>query len=219
MDESIRLHPVEEEGSVARSERMDAAANRARILATAERLFAERGVDQVNMADIAEEAEVGKGTLYRRFANKAELCLALMDTQLRAFQDQTLAQLRWQMLAGRPYLEQLREFLGELVLFVDRHIPLLCEVQRAGLLETNQANSRPHFWQYMTVRGLLNAAVQARELPPNLDTAYLADALLAPLMADIFRFQRERRGFPAERISAGLQSLVEGLRYASSASW
>lgn len=215
MDELIWLQPTEDPALTTRPERMDAATNRARILATAARLFAERGVAQVSMADIAEAAEVGKGTLYRRFANKAELCLALMDTQLRTFQDHILARLGQQIQTGRPYLSQLHDFLGELAAFIDTHIPLLCEVQRAGLLGSNLTSSRPHFWQYMTVQGLLNAARRAGELPPHLDTAYLADALLAPLMADIFRFQREGRGFSVDRIRAGLQSLVTGLSYAT----
>ena len=70
-----------------RTERSDAAANRKRILKVAEKLFAKRGVDNINMADIAKAAGVGQGTLYRRFANKSELSLALMDSQMADFQN------------------------------------------------------------------------------------------------------------------------------------
>src|SRR3712207_9477395 len=51
-------------------ERADAARNRLRVLAAAERLFAERGVGGVTMDDVAAAAGVGKGTLYRRFSVK-----------------------------------------------------------------------------------------------------------------------------------------------------
>ncbi|MFQ5400010.1 MAG: TetR/AcrR family transcriptional regulator [Anaerolineae bacterium] len=213
MNEAIPLGTVEE-GNQIRSERRDAAENRARILATAEQLFAERGVETVNMADIAQAAGVGKGTLYRNFANKAELCLALMDAHLAEFQNETLEQMRQMTMNGVPRLQQLGQFLDRLVYFTDTHLPLLCEVQREGLLQEHAAAElqRPHFWLHMTVSGLLQAADAGGELEPGVDISYTADALLAPLNSSIFRFQREVRGFSPARISAGLRRLVAGLR-------
>lgn len=198
--------PINEE----KGERADAAANRVLILETAERLFAQRGVAAVNMADIAQAAGVGKGTLYRRFANKAELCLALLDTQMRSFQDEIMARLRQMSLQNVPYLEQLGHFLEAFVLFADTHLPILCEVQREGMFG-EEVVDRPYIWRYLTVKGLLDAAARQGEISTELDTAYLADALLAPTQATLFHFQRDQRGFSLERISTGLRTLVEGL--------
>ncbi len=195
-----------------RAERRDAAANRRLILATAEALFAEYGVAAVNMADIAQAAGVGKGTLYRRFASKAELCLGLMDEQMANFQNLMLAEFRQMTHGSVPYMTQLEFFLDALVSFTEVHAPLLSEVQRAGLIQEPHHVELPHFWQYMTVNGLLQTAVQAGEIPQGLDVAYLADAILAPVTADIFQFQRQVRGFSVERISEGLRVLVSGLR-------
>lgn len=204
------IQAVEDDGRV---ERRDAAANRARIMATADALFAEKGVAQVNMADIALAAGVGKGTLYRRFANKGELCLALMDAQMVEFQDTMLMRMQQMTESGVPKIEQLAHFIDALVYFTDTHSPLLCEVQREGLLQglDNNRAQLPHFWQHMTVSGLLKSAVHAGEIQSDIDTDYIADALLAPLKVDIFRFQKEVRHFSLERISAGLQTLVIGL--------
>ena len=189
-------------------------ANRERILFVAEKLFTQQGVANVNMADIALEAKVGKGTLYRRFANKGELCLALLDTQMIDFQNNILERLRQMTAVNASSLEQLEHFLDALVHFTDAHSPLLCEVQREGLLAGLGNSQRPHFWQYMTVNGLLQTAVTRGELPPELDIDYLADAILAPLNTNIFRFQREGRGFSLKRMSAGLRALVRGLQCA-----
>lgn len=199
-----------------RAERRDAIENRERILATAESLFAEHGIANVNMADIAKAAGVGKGTLYRRFTNKGELCLALLDAQMRDFQDGILSRMQQLSADGAPKLQQLDQFIDALVYFTEMHSPLLCEVQREGppLSQFGAATARlqlPHFWQYMTISGLLKTAVSAGELSENIDIDYVADALLSPLKADIFYFQRTVRGFSLERISAGLRLIVVGL--------
>ena len=204
----IDLVTVEDDALAERHERADAAANRALILRTAERLFAERGVANVCMAEIAEAAGVGKGTLYRRFASKAELCLSLMDRQLGEFQAESLARFRRQTAAGVPYLTQLADFLDALVGFTDVHSPLLSEVERGGLLRTEQPLNLPHFWQFMTVSALLRSAARRGELVADLDLDYVGEALLAPLQIDIFRYQRDARGYTIERIGDGLRRLV-----------
>ncbi len=211
-DKEIPLDIVGESGAQ-KSERRDAAANRELILHTAETLFEKHGVNEVTMADIAQAASVGKGTLYRRFANKGELCLALMDTQMSDFQNGMLARMQQLSAQGVPKLEQLTQFLDALVYFTETHSPLLCVVQREGLLQgvDNETLQLPHFWQYMTISGLLKTAVSENELSPKVDTDYLSDALLASLKTDIFRYQREIRGFSLERISAGLRMLINGL--------
>jgi len=57
----------------------------------------------------------------------------------------------------------------------------------------------------------LGAAADNGEVSPELDVDYMTEALLAPLTADAFRFQRQVRGFSLERISAGLRQLVDAL--------
>lgn len=206
MHESIDLDLTDQMANDNRHERRDAAENRDRILRAARRLFAEQGVAAVNMSDIALAAEVGKGTLYRRFANKGELCYALMDEQLAEFQNSQIAQMQQMLANGAPFLEQLSDFLVALVSFTEDHVPLLCEVMQ--IAPDARTFELPHFWQYMTVHGLLESAAGAGELPTDLDIVFLADTLLAPLSADFYRFMRQVRGYPAERISLGLRELV-----------
>ena len=58
--------------------RRDAELNLARILVAAREVFAEFGYE-ASMEQIATRAEVGIGTLYRRFPNKADLLAAVVD--------------------------------------------------------------------------------------------------------------------------------------------
>lgn len=199
-----------------RTERSDAAANRRRILETAERLFAEQGVQTVNMADIAKAAKVGQGTLYRRFANKSELCLALLDTQMADFQNSVLLRLSEMMRAREPQLAQLTWFLDAMVYFHERHMPLICAAARD--LPVLQNNSRPAawVWEQLTVRGLLQGALRQgeirREIAMQLDVPVYADLLLAPLQPGAFELARNVDRYSLERISAGVRMLVELLK-------
>lgn len=69
-------------GAQARPLRVDAARNRARILAAAAEVFAERGLD-VTLDDIAAHAGLGVGTVYRRFADREALVEALFDERMQ----------------------------------------------------------------------------------------------------------------------------------------
>jgi AcrR family transcriptional regulator len=180
------------------------------LLETARELFAARGVAAVTMADIASDAGVGKGTLYRRFSNKGELCFALLDDDLQRFQNDVLLRLR-QMTAERvPFLRQLRFFLDDLVHFTADNQALLCEVARSGAAGGEDVEL-PHFWQQLTIRGLLQQAVGNQEVAPHLDIPCTAALLVAPLHATVLRTYRGGLGFSLEQISAGIGALVDGL--------
>jgi TetR/AcrR family fatty acid metabolism transcriptional regulator len=56
-----------------------------KMLEAAAHLFGRRRFHEVRMEDIAAEAEVGKGTLYRYFADKEELYLALLGREARNY--------------------------------------------------------------------------------------------------------------------------------------
>ena len=70
--------------------RADATANRQRILAAAERLFAEQG-PQVTMSDLAAAAGVGRGTLYRRYPDVAAVAIALLDGHEQRLQQELMS--------------------------------------------------------------------------------------------------------------------------------
>jgi AcrR family transcriptional regulator len=66
-----------------RPRRADAERNRRRLLEAAQKLFRERGLD-VGVAEIAEAAGVGRGTLFRNFASKEDLIAAIVAEQMHA---------------------------------------------------------------------------------------------------------------------------------------
>jgi AcrR family transcriptional regulator len=110
------------------AERVDAARNRAKILAAAEELIAERGIEQVSMDDVARRAQVGKGTLYRRFGDRANLALALLGEHEAELQEAIIRGAP-PLGPGAPPLERLHAF-GEAYLDVlELHAPLLAAAE------------------------------------------------------------------------------------------
>ena len=73
------------------AERSDAARNRERILAAADRVITRTGVDGLTMDEVAWEAGVGKGTLFRRFDSRAGLMAAILDRSEREWQESVLS--------------------------------------------------------------------------------------------------------------------------------
>lgn len=186
--------------------RADALKNRALLLEIAQRLFAEQGVENVSMTAIADAAGVGKGTLYRHFKSKSEICHALLDHETRDLQERSLRRLQN---FGDPH-DDLIWFLEQVALFVIRNAALLCvgatsrpdserEVPQLTL------NHPAHFWWRTTIRGLL------QRIQPSGDLDYAADVLYVMLDVHTLYFQRETLGYDTTRIINGLISTLNSL--------
>ncbi len=164
-------------GSGVIKERADAARNRLQILAAAERLFATRGVAGVTMDDVAAEAGVGKGTLYRRFGDKGGLAVALLDQRERELQQH--------MLSGSPPLGPGMPAAARLGAFVRAYLDLVAaQLDLVLLSETSTPGARlrtgaHRFWR-QHCRYLLGQAGAA-------DPELRADLLLAGLAAEQVR--------------------------------
>lgn len=159
------------------AERADAARNRARILTAAEALFAERGVEGVSMDDVAAAAGVGKGTLYRRFGDKAGMGIAVLDARERDLQE---AILRGPppLGPGAPPLERLRAFVDGYLDYLHRNLDLVV------MSETAAPGARFRSGVYGGWRRHLELllAETGRQHP-----GLLADYLLAGLAGDLHR--------------------------------
>lgn len=76
--ESAPEHEGAEEQAACRPLRADARRNRERVLRAATEVFAEHGAD-ASVAEIARQAGVGAGTLFRHFPTKHDLLLATLE--------------------------------------------------------------------------------------------------------------------------------------------
>ncbi|MCB0871269.1 MAG: TetR/AcrR family transcriptional regulator [Solirubrobacterales bacterium] len=69
--------------------RADAVRNREKVIAAAEAVFAEHGIE-AGIPEIAEKAGVGKGTVYRNFESKDELVAAILVRRMNRFDQDIL---------------------------------------------------------------------------------------------------------------------------------
>lgn len=185
------------------AERADAARNRQRILTAAERLFARDGVACTSMEAIAAEAGVGKGTVFRRFGDRASLALALLESCEREFQEGFIrgpAPLG----PGAPAPERLLAFGRALLQHVSTHADLLLAAQAAGA-----PGRRFDIGAYSAYR--VHVTILLRRADPLIDAEYAAEALLAPLNPEIVLHQLRARGMTLERIADGWEQVARGL--------
>jgi AcrR family transcriptional regulator len=159
-------------------ERADAARNRELIVKAARKMF--RRGRTLCMDALAEEAGVGKGTLYRRFPDRAALIHGLLDEDARALQAHALAGCGLGAGCGRA--EHAVALLGAIFDFVADHAPLLCEAQ-AGHRTEQRFDHPAMVWQRQMIAGLLRAAIRGREIAP-LDPGVTAELLLAAVDPD-----------------------------------
>ncbi len=181
--------------AAASTERADAARNRRKVLDAAERLFAERGVTNVSMDEIAEAARVGKGTLYRRFGDRSGLAMAVLDSHDRVLQHE--------LLRGAPPLGPGAPPRERLLAFTDAMID---HVERLGELLQAVGSARYRTSVYSAYH--LHVAVLLREARPECDAPVLADLVLAQLAPDLYRHLRTDRGLPTTQIAAAIHHVV-----------
>lgn len=176
-------------------ERADAARNRAAVLDAAARLFAEHGVAAVSMDQVAAAAGVGKGTLFRRFGDKAGLAVALLDARERALQEAILHGPP-PLGPGAPARERLIAFLGAYLDYLLEHLDLV------RMSETSTPGARYRIGSYRFWHR--HVAIQLADVP---DPEHAAHALLAALAAEHVSALLPELGEP--RLRAGLLRLAE----------
>lgn len=165
--------------------RADAQRNHERVLCTARRLFAERGAQHVSMDAIAAAAGVGKGTIFRAFGDRSNLMGAILGEDETLLQD-ALIRGPAPLGPGAPPLARIIAFGRAYMDFLEGHLDLLL----ASELGPGVRFAKGPFQLYRTHLTML-----AREAlgDADVDAAYTADVLLAPLAADFFAYQRRAR--------------------------
>jgi AcrR family transcriptional regulator len=184
--------------SAVETERADAARNRRRLLDAAQGLVAELGAGQVTMEAVAAAAQVGKGTVFRRFGDRVGLMVALLDLSERENQDAFMFGPP-PLGPGAPPAERLVAFGEQRLRFATEHRELLLAAEDCG---ARRYEHPARAVLVLHVSGLL------REAGVSGDVALLTETLLGYLDVALQQYLRESRGLSDGRIRAGWADLV-----------
>jgi AcrR family transcriptional regulator len=154
-----------------RKPRTDAQRNRERILEVAKEAFTRSGAN-ASLDDIAKQAGVGPGTLYRHFPTREELLKAVYRAELEklAAAEQKLAQ-------SMPPAAALRAWL---LLFVDAIAAkqLIAPALNTLLGDPKKVFEASYAKMHQAIRALVKRAVESGEIRSDLDPADLLWALV-----------------------------------------
>ncbi|MBY8886993.1 TetR/AcrR family transcriptional regulator [Streptomyces sp. PTM05] len=183
-----------------RKSRKDAVRNREAVLAAADALFARRESSaDITMADVASEAGVGKGTLFRAFGDRAGLLRALYEARLEP--------MRQAVEAGPPPLGPATPPQDRVTALLDAVLCFKLDNRRLALaLEESGSGSPYQAEHYEQWHGMLQAVLE--QIPGLTDGDFTAHALLAATRADLVEHLAGEERIPRERVRAQFANFV-----------
>ncbi|MEU5183477.1 TetR/AcrR family transcriptional regulator [Streptomyces longwoodensis] len=179
--------------------RADAARNRARLLDAAARLVAEHGAAGVTMEAVAAAANVGKGTVFRRFGDRTGLLTALLDHSEKKFQAAFLGGPP-PLGPGAPPVERLRAFGCAML----RRSAEQLDLQLAAEPSADRRFASPPL---RVLHG--HVALLLRQAVPDADTELVAHTLMGYLNPVLIHHLTRQCGMPLERLEDGWTDLVD----------
>ncbi|GII29373.1 TetR/AcrR family transcriptional regulator [Planotetraspora mira] len=179
--------------------RADAQRNREKILSTAVRVFAEQGLG-ANFDQIAKEAGVGAGTLYRNFPTRESLVEAAYRNELSRLCDAAP-----DLLMRMPPHEAIRAWMGR---FIDYATAKLGMADALRAVIDSGGNPYAHSREMMleSISSLLDAGIAAGTIRSDITPADMLASLTGIALASHKPEQREQ----AERL---LDLTMDGLRH------
>lgn len=194
-----RSERTERAAGAARTERADAQRNREAVLAAADTLFAaSSSPHSVSMDDIAAAAGVGKGTLFRRFGDRAGLIAAVITSRLEPLQ-RTVREV--QEATGSAPRQRVLDLLDTSLSFKIENRHLMAAAEDAGLSSPYQAQ---HYgWWHETLRAALD------RVPGVHDPDFTAHALLATIRADLVAHLIDEQKMSPQDLRSSLAAHVD----------
>jgi TetR/AcrR family fatty acid metabolism transcriptional regulator len=191
------------------ADRGDRSEKRERILAAAERVFAEHGFFHARVSEIAREAKVADGTIYLYFKNKDDLLISLFESRMEHVTDELAA-----AIAAAPPDPAAR--LGAFVVTYTRLVvgnPALAEVLTVELRQSSKfmkEYQNPRFGDFLKLlAGIVSEGQESGAFDSALPAPLCARAIFGMLdeLALAWLLSRGEK-FDMLRAASAIESLV-----------
>ena len=140
----------------------------------------EHGVENTTVEEIARAAGVSKGTFYFHFAHKEDVLLEMSNTAGDAAMEAAIVSAA----AGDPIDAVVQDAFAEMARRTER-MPRAAIARTLREFYKHPTSSREHSATRQVFPGLLEAAQQRGELPPDADTLDIADMLNALMITAV----------------------------------
>lgn len=163
--------PTKKSAAKGRKPRADAQRNRTRILEIAKQAFSESGAN-ASLDEIAREAGVGPGTLYRHFPTREELLLAVYRTEV-----EKIAAAARELSESLAPAEALRAWM---FLFIDYIAAkqIIAAVLNELVGDPKKIFEASYHQVWEAIRFLVNRAIKSGDIREDLDPIDLLRALV-----------------------------------------
>ncbi|WP_053415603.1 TetR/AcrR family transcriptional regulator [Viridibacillus arvi] len=179
-----------------------------KILNAAKELFIQKGVESVNMHQIALTAKVGQASLYRQYNKLSDICADIVREECQVLIDDTQYYLS-NTNENLSSLDKLYQVIIKFVSYLEFRVDWICEVTRAS---TNYRPIQSPLYQWMRkiCTELLLEAVEKGEIT-DVDVPFTVEAILGTL--NNVDEQLLHQGYTIKRILEGIENIYfKGLR-------
>ncbi|MFH1941393.1 MAG: TetR/AcrR family transcriptional regulator [bacterium] len=179
---------------------VDKKEKRAEILKAAVRVFAKTGLPKTKMMTIAEEAGIGKGTIYEYFKSKEELFIAAFEAFVEQSNAQVARRLRWiddPVKKLRAYFDAWNDILeGEFLDFADIILDFWAEGLRTKKTKATWNLNKMYSEYRIQIIQILQEGIRQKKFKP-VDTTIASSIIIGTLDGlmvqwimdrDLFRF-------------------------------
>ena len=177
--------------------RADAQRNRNKILAVTEQLLTKNDVKTITMAQIAQAAHIGIGTIYRKFPTKGDLLLALAYDQLDGFLDEHKDLLQKTNITRKDVEQTITDYLS----FREQRMKLSTGSFESALKYYQRENYQRLYKLFCHLISNQNPQIDDQTV------SFRADMLIAMLRSDSYHLQRCERGLTIQELVVQIMKL------------